>query len=924
MKLFPHTLVRVAGAPFGVLQQLHVEKSIGLIREITSCEQKRDAARDRVCHQLFGLIQACSNPALQKKLLNLKRDIYNNRPLSDHKVQVLREHLPNATALEELIENKSRLLSLDEQGASVFAGELRQVRANLKQACEMDALLKGLVLSSQTLLKAMSGYGRKGFERLKKKDLKTELSLIQYLSRICAKTSPFSTFTNLNMAPLHAGQAPLTVAKDGVPVAVGQIRLNNTLFAYLSAILRSHEKYKEVIPIRPNPTLTREADCFVFLINSQNIESFQRLPLDPVLDLFWSLAAASAEGLKLGELVAGAQESIDASAEDLRGYIDQLIEIGFLEHNPGISGIDIDWDLKLGEQLKVWGDGLPFAQELAKLLADLRSLAGRYAEVSAFERINLLNQAFTQFHELSSKLHASAGLPEEQRLLPEERQALLQRQEEEKGQEQEEEKEDVFKHIVRTTFNLKPEQMFYEDCALNLPLTSGCEALTPVIEALDGLQKQLAPFSPMHHDKDKMAHFFRENFKGSVPVLGFYETYFREYKKPEMARREKAKKAAREKGAEPVVAPALLPAIARRKNMQDEVAAAFKAEVAGTNPMEATPVTFSRLQIEAALAVVPQEEQQTALAQSCSAFLQFYTEGSRTRAVLNGVPIGYGKMFSRFLHLFEPSVTEAVRQENRTTHATARMVEDCDASIFNANLHPPLLPYEIWMPGSHNSLPADHQVPVTELVIRRNEADQLELRHAPSGDLVYVFDLGFQGSQGRSELFQLLQRFSPALMIPMGFLLNLINEPRKKTRNEVTVLPRILFDDCLVLQRQGWLFPRELLPVRAPQQSLWSYFREVWQWKAAHNLPDDVFISITDRNEWESLDEEQLKKVRGDDYKPQYISFANPILIRLFEKLVDRVPITLRVSEMLPTPTQLTDLNGEDYVTETIVQWKRA
>ena len=72
----------------------------------------------------------------------------------------------------------------------------------------------------------------------------------------------------------------------------------------------------------------------------------------------------------------------------------------------------------------------------------------------------------------------------------------------------------------------------------------------------------------------------------------------------------------------------------------------------------------------------------------------------------------------------------------------------------------------------------------------------------------------------------------------------------------------------------------------------------------------------------ESIPDEKRKKLGRDDYKPQLISFRNPMLVRLFEKLVDKAPSALSISEMLPSPKHLQQFGDKRYITEMVVQWE--
>jgi hypothetical protein len=296
--------------------------------------------------------------------------------------------------------------------------------------------------------------------------------------------------------------------------------------------------------------------------------------------------------------------------------------------------------------------------------------------------------------------------------------------------------------------------------------------------------------------------------------------------------------------------------------------------------------------------------------------------------VVNATFPGFGKMISRFLHLFDSAVTHELRRWNAAVSPDSLLLEDTDASYVNANLHLPLMPYEIWMPGRHNSLPAAQHIAVTELAVTLDAAHAaLRLLHQPSHKPAYVFDLGFQAHGGRSPLFRLLDRFSLAAYCSHYPLVSALNthwqpQPAASEAGEVPwSTPRIVYDDRLVLQRQAWHFPKALLPMRPPQESDWAYFARVNAWRLEHQLPDEVFISLFDRGHTPDMPAAGPQPRSRDDYKPQYICFHNPFLVTLFAKLLHKVSHSLKIEEMLPNSEQLLTLGAQQHVTEWVVQW---
>jgi len=313
---------------------------------------------------------------------------------------------------------------------------------------------------------------------------------------------------------------------------------------------------------------------------------------------------------------------------------------------------------------------------------------------------------------------------------------------------------------------------------------------------------------------------------------------------------------------------------------------------------------------------------------SYGAFVQFFRskdDDSQLIGVVNGMTLGFGKMFSRFLHLFEESVTASLREWNNSTNLSkAIFAENCDASFFNANLHPSLIPFEIRTPGSHNNLPVEKQILVTDLAIQQNKnATHLILIHKPSGKQVYTFDLGFLGDKYRSQFFQLLQNFCFGKILIFTPFIEAIGEKVRsyneesniKKNNNIWIRPRIVFEDQIILARKAWFIPREQLPFKISQESDWSYYVRVNEWRLVNQIPEYTFIHVI----------EYFGQGNGnasrDNYKPQLICFSNPLLVKLFGKLLGRVVDKLRIEEMLPKPENLPSISGNKYVTEYLLQW---
>ena len=975
MKLLPHTMIRVSGGPFEKLESLKLTESPRLIESITGLKAKLEPLKQKISDELYQLIPGLEDQAIQNLLVKIRRDIFNERNVSPERMERIKPHVPGTllAEMDNYLSTREEINGLRQQGEALFAKETAAARRILAEEAMDEDLQNGLLLSSQSLFKRIPGYVKKVEKnaRLKKKEFQVERGLTKYISRMYGKTSPFSTFTNLVIGTITADAPPpdweggisplLRLKENKKPEVLNHIRINNFLYQYLNTMFTKNQEIFRHFLIRPNPTLKKNEDHYLFLTNSNNIEAFQRIPANPALEVFTYLSTQKKEGITYDEMVRSIIENeyIDAPAETLEDFINQLLDYGFLEFNIGVSGIDPDWDRELAKKLNHLEAKVPLIKELLAVLKKVRTLADRYGESNSDGRTQILNEAFEDFRAVCMKLHEAAGLPEDERKTPEEIQKMrLEKMKEaekeaaEKDGEQEKKAEDTedkadeeieenkdddqpFKQVSTTYFNFKPENMFYEDTSLDIAPQLQEKEILDFTEILNDLLQRVKIFEGMFDERSKMYHYFTTKYgtDASVDMLTFYEDYYRDFKKPEAQKKEKKEK---EKEESP-----LIPGIEKRSKANARWMEKFKTVLKDRVDKHSDEVHVTLRDLEETAKDFPDDPTVSVSPCSFGSFVHFYVEktaeGEKLMAVLNSSFPGFGKMFSRFLHIFDDVVTADIRRWNESLAKEEHLfLEDSDASYFNANLHPPLMPFEIRTPNGHNSLPSEQQIPVTELQVRVNEAEErLQLVHVPTRKRAYVFDLGFQGHRGRSQLFQLLEKFTMARYLYPQPMLNGINvlasgdsglkpkevKEEEKPRPEIRTLPRVVYRDGIVLQRKTWYVPRDILPLREPEESDWAWFCRVNEWRLQQGIPEEVFIFVVDRGGFQNIKPEDQKKITRDDYKPQYISFKNPFLINLLEKAMTRVPESLKIVEMLPNSRQLLNIGSNHYITEFVVQW---
>lgn len=934
MKIFSHILIRVSGGPFERIEALELNKSLHTTKTIYRLEKKLAETKQAISTGIFTLIPQVEDRKIQNLLLNCRRDIFNERDIPRVARDKLNSYLPEdlKSAFRDYLDSKELIRELKVQGEKVFRQESLETEKGFRGLAADEVLQKGLLLSSQSLLKRIPGFLLKE-SPANKKDFQTQRGLIKYISRMYCKTSPFSTFTNLVAGKLvfpEGAGTPFLQTQNKEPIeVVHHIRLNNFLYEYLQTLLCKNPSIYRHFLVRANPSIEKGDNDYLFLTNSKNIEAFQRIPIDPVLEVFLDLTARQKQGITFKDLVAMIVSDgyIDALPEEIEAYILQLIEYGFLEYNIGVSGIDPDWDIKLREVLDdidMIEDPVPLLGELSHTLERIRTFSRSYSEASCAERNAILKDSFRLFKDICMKLQEAAGLSERNQT----------------DEDDEEIDSESFKHIARTGFLFKPEQMFYEDTTVNITPGVNEKQLGQFIDSLHGLLGQIRHLEWHRVERARMKHFFLDKYGNGAPVdlMTFYEEYYREIKKPEAEWLKKSGKNAVKVEENPFLN---IPEVKKWEQENGAWLDCFKSGIERKKDFSPgdDEVSFSPDHLERTHREYSREISGKPDRTGCSfgAFIQFYLEKQadgqeKLKGVINSLFPGFGKLFSRFLHIFDTAITEDLRKWNKTAAEEAILAEDCDASYFNANLHPPLLPYEIRIPGGHNSLPPQKQIPLTRLQVRWDEKENsLQLIDKSSQKRVFVFDLGFQGHSGRSRLFQLLEKFTLAESLFIIPLIRSITESSKESiknqqmksgESNIYVNPRIVYDQCIVLQRKTWFIPRERLPGKEPGETQWAYFLRVDKWRRELKIPDEVFVYAADRRHRQTSPPGKSGQAPGrDDYKPQYISFANPLLIDLFEKLIKRVPQALKVVEMLPNSRQLLEFRGKRHITEFTVQW---
>lgn len=893
--IFPYALQRFTGAAFNELDRMSVSSLSQRYAQLHGLLRDLEVLREDLCDSIHLLISLETDKKKQQFLLNYKRDIYNDRKITRESIELLRSTSSEEIRLkmDNYIKVKEKYYGFLKSSVEKYSKYTFEARSILKKFSKNYLFNQGLAFSAPELFESLTRYQTSDLKHLEKSDLNIEITLLKYLTRMCAKTSPFSTFTHVSSVNLSKTGRN----RSDLSNITSSIRLNSLLFVEIKDSLTKYRNFYYHAPLVLNPSIVERNGFYHYLINSKNIESFQKIRLTDVLLIIYSyLSSKTNKSIIFSDLISKLSKRIEAPADELESYVNELIRIGFVELNFGISALDSHWCEKIIIFLRPFSRRSDKIGDLVELLMltniEIESLKG----YSGPRRRALIETLFNRFRDVLGAFQ-QAGLNERDEL---------------SGNNVEKNTKGTFSHIFDTNLVGKARHLFYEDTMvvadLNIDKARICSLTSDLADFVQYLMVET--FSDI--ERLRMQAFALENFPNQqVEVLDFYEAYSREVGKPI---EEYQKKVDARNLSEPQTPPNYYEvseyseSIRRIENRFNRIIDKMDLSVENED-----------LDLSDEMFTEPIEDLKSGdLSTSFGAFVQFYQADSHVLGVVNILAMGFGRLFSRFLTEMDPRVYKTMLTYNKQFAPKGRLhIENNDSSSFNANIHPPLLQNEIRVPYGNNGLKKSKQIYLSEIAILvENEKNRVTLVHKDTREQIQVHDLCLQVITGRSRLFKLLHYMSNSndLFCYYRFL-GLLSERIDQKNNPPGVLtfPRITWRKHLVLQRKFWLFDFPALPTKSAVSTEFDYFVDVTTWRNKFGIPKRVFVYL--------LVGGANNKVSRDDYKPQFIDFENPLLILLFSKIVRKATEKLKIVEMLPSASDMMRVDEETRVCEHLVQW---
>lgn len=848
---FSNYCMRIAGDKFQLLGNGHADIIREHLNKLAVIEKEFTTQKENCVNELFTAIKNETNTKERGVLLSLKRYIANlnlhNEPSSNSSHSSSDEKLKRIQELQETysairIPLVELFLELENLGRINFANYVDN----------NETFKKGLLLSSLTLYENLPLYIKKIKSSKFSNDEQIENGLLRYFTRMTAKATPFSTFCAIIPGTFDKIETngPSNIFSAKPVVNKSEITLNKDIYGNIFEYLCKDEELRKCLLVELNPTVEASDKNFKFLTAIEQKEVFQRLQINEVLNLIVEkLSQKDFLRIELNKLIDTILniEEIDATLEEVVQYLDRLIEIGFIRLTAGIASQDAYWHIPLREYLERINHVK--SNKIVDLLSKLDSSIISYQICSSAERKQILTTTISEinacFTELEIKELKRANLP------------------------------------------------FYEDATSNVEASIPYSAVKHIEEIFREFVLITRKFAYPRSEKANMRHFFEQHYdiSKSVPLLQFYEDYYREHFKEHLTKQQKIQAGVKDEElkkydlSNPFKQDIVKKLLSFSQSFSKLISDKWKLNI------NAEEINISLEELEG---ISDKEISSPDEAYSVSIFATPIFENNKLKTLV--IPdgkylMGFGKYFSRFLYLFD----EHYKNDsllNNSKYEDSVLAEICHDSNFNANLHPILVENEIVYPTSESGY-SKNKISCNDIYVRihQQDAHSLELYESKTNKKIIPLDLGFLNPMMRPPLFQLLAKFAPASNFSVNFpeTYKTLNIPEQKKNEDVTAndskektfpndeknkktleekndsdhqenilqgkailedkpeiiyRPRIVLENTIILTRKIWKVPAQLYPVMRRGELKADYFIRLNEWRIKNGIPDKVYIRV--------------------------------------------------------------------------------
>ncbi|MEK5295756.1 lantibiotic dehydratase [Bacillus sp. FSL R5-0659] len=847
INIAPHFLVRIAGKDIESITNMKFSDTISNFKNQNNLFIKIKEQSSKLTNELYYFVKNNNEVIDTKKLLNLKRDIFNLRPEKIEKYDLKDVSSEIVQDINKWLELMNRYNLGKKKLKDDFDSELIKKRTLFKKIINDDSFIKAIQLSNVHLYDRLLKYLELDDKELKisKKNRHAELSLVNYLNRMILKPTPFSSFTGLGYGFFEEKEQ--TSIKLDLNHINSYVNLNLVYLKTIERKLLGIKQVKKNAFISINNTIKKqqEIERINFFVRGKDgtakafsNENFISIKDNKIVDHIIKLLK-DRKKMKVNKMISSIRENINYKGEILE-LILYLESIGLVDIHLGLGEQEYDYLNGLVEVLKPIDNKL--VQDCLKHLKEISKILSKFSKSNHKERRIYLNEISKQLKKIYMLLELELY------------------------------------HDSKTS--LVFEDVYYNGTDLKLNMGEWQEN----IKDLAMVGKLMPLFDDNILEKISMGIIFEELYSKDdrVDFLEFYQNYKKYENYQDVWRKVKQSEIYRE-----------------IKILREEFYNYLKEAIKESKET----ITIDHSWVKKFTHKFPKIIKNI----NYSIYFQIAHCGNKKLLVINKLGPGHGKHFSRYCNLFEKNsnsdFVNSIKSNYKNISNHDKILVDLNAVMgLNINTHPPLLDNEITYPGCYPN-EGINQIYLSDIEIFYDEkTERIQLFSKRYKKIIELVPLGFLFPMLAPPLYKVLSSFTQTNGIEYSFWNKFINENSK----EVERLPRLMLGS-IVLDRKTWKMPSNIINDQFSEDKTKS-FLNIYQLFMSKKIPKHVFLRVAntvdafsendilekDLNSW--IDE--IKKTRYR--KPQFLDSENYFHTEALKKIIQDARGSVTLQEVLP------------------------